>query len=504
MNHETNSNVSKNYNEEAYLASRKEYTPQTTCSVEGCTRPADFQVILYDEYSDGTVFYEQDFTCPFLCQFHRDENEKRAQGKRVPRGVGVYPYTNQHGAQGYTKYVPIKEAYSQSSNRSGFTLVELLVVISIIAVLASLLLPAIQAAREAGRRAQCISNQRQVALAILVHNDTRGYIPALRAPLKPANYPCEHYGWAGITPTPTTLRPTDDPTELTWIGFLLPFIEQTTAWGQIHNNRVDPELYDLVLPVMQCKSSGIAPGETRISYVANAGGIHDVDREYFRSDIFPFLQTDASASTIERTARQYTVFFDHLTRVGLWTGLRPDDVGPVCKTRVTVDNIASMDGTSMTLLISESKKASNWIWALSVDKPGEIGTWENGILPVASYWRQRQGGDRIWHIYYPGNMVGSVEGWVGFCYPNDGEGSVILSNGFSDPVWLPGSFINEEFEPGVLNTNVAPSSGHPGIVVAAFVDGSVRPIRDNISKTLFVQLMRPGSGVLINPKDLGW
>ena len=49
-----------------------------------------------------------------------------------------------------------------------------------------------------------------------------------------------------------------------------------------------------------------------------------------------------------------------------------------------------------------------------------------------------------------------------------------------------------------------PSSAHPGVVVAAFVDGGVRVLRDDMDRTLFVRLCRPGSGVIINPKDLGW
>ena len=68
----------------------------------------------------------------------------------------------------------------KTRQRSGFTLVELLVVITIIGILIALLLPAVQAAREAARRAQCANNLKQITLAILNYESQHGVIPPVR------------------------------------------------------------------------------------------------------------------------------------------------------------------------------------------------------------------------------------------------------------------------------------------------------------------------------------
>jgi prepilin-type N-terminal cleavage/methylation domain-containing protein len=109
--------------------------------------------------------------------------------------------------------------------RRGFTLVELLVVIAIIGVLVALLLPAVQAAREAARRSQCNNNMRQIGLATHNFHDIHNRLPG-------ASHQLEFLNPNANSPAPWD-RMQDGRDRWSFITVLLPFFEQGAIYDQL-------------------------------------------------------------------------------------------------------------------------------------------------------------------------------------------------------------------------------------------------------------------------------
>jgi prepilin-type N-terminal cleavage/methylation domain-containing protein/prepilin-type processing-associated H-X9-DG protein len=127
--------------------------------------------------------------------------------------------------------------YKQPAKRA-FTLVELLVVIAIIGILVALLLPAVQAAREAARRTECMNRMKQISLALVEYHDAKKVFPA------------------ALSDEPNTDATTGavvgkEITELGWIPYILDYMELGTIFGKtqfaLKTHWADPPNYQFVL-----------------------------------------------------------------------------------------------------------------------------------------------------------------------------------------------------------------------------------------------------------------
>ncbi|MDR1486184.1 MAG: DUF1559 domain-containing protein [Planctomycetaceae bacterium] len=325
--------------------------------------------------------------------------------------------------------------------RRGFTLIELLVVISIIGLLAGLLLPAIQSARESGRRMQCTNNQRNIATALLVYENSRNAFP----------------GWRDFMMFGSTRG------QASWVVQILAQLEEPDLKSSLANGIVPPSGIPNI-SILFCPSSGNKK-ERGMNYQVNAGAVDDF--------------TTGDPWTYDKNAYN-GVFLDYAV-------LKRDNISSISR----IDDISKLDGTSSTLLIAENVNAGFWI----ADSGNHFCCQRGGTSgPPETPDNLTSGKDKIegsvgfcWARKYNGEY-------------NESNPPPIIANNFSSNCTL-GTGIGEDRTPRLFNQCLAanfgadwyqsarPSSYHPGVVVAAFCDGHIRALRDSISEKVFFQLI---------------
>lgn len=356
--------------------------------------------------------------------------------------------------------------------RRGFTLIELLVVITIIGMLASLLLPAIQAAREAGRRTTCTNNLKNLALAVSQFEGARGYYPGYRNTIKGGTAPVDSIDYLHDTSGSGTVLTDAVPRPASWGFMLLPYLEQNAVYEQ-YGEKGTPAyrgaMPDMQLAIFLCPSdiqsegAGARGRRSANSYVANcgqpdAGGQAAADRVAL-IDAGRALDSPANG-----------VFMDHF-------GYHLDDIndpGPPGETfiRQVVSSsfLTGGDGASSTLLLSENSDSGLWTDCF-VDSETLVGfVWwpevdaaSTAIPPEATPTPPTIGTDKI--------EVAGINQSVG---------------------------LRSALAPGMGDANLAdryvfarPSAYHPGGVVAAFCDGRVDFLPDTTSYLVYCLLMTP-------------
>ena len=321
---------------------------------------------------------------------------------------------------------------------SGFTLVELLVVIAIIAILIALLLPAVQSAREAARRTQCTNHLKQLGISLLNFENQSN------------KFPIGNMGWF----MPDGSGPTQK-----WMGHtafvqLLPFLEQVALgdnldltdglrWGEGSN----AALHDKNVPVYSCPSDDTAGRKLHFFW-----GSHYFARSNyvmcFGSDTF-----SPDPRQVQDGACRNKNTCDHDTDGAFREGFARK-------------HSSFMDGTAYTVVMSEliAGRCDKFDACNEFDLRG---CWAEGFMGPSAYT----------HRLTPNSSAPDDFGWCPTGYADHPHHPCVSPTGPTDSYWF-----------------VAARSWHPGGVNAVYADGHVDFHSDSIDWLLWMALSTIAGG----------